>query len=125
VRLLLDTHVFVWWLLTPERLSGRAREAIAEAGASVYVSAVSAWEIAIKKATGKLDVPGDVEAQIRANRFTPLSISVAHAAATEHLPPHHRDPFDRMLVAQARVEHLTLVTRDAQLGAYGVEILPA
>ena len=91
----------------------------------VFVSAVSAWEIAIKRGAGKLKTPDDLEVQLAAAGFLPLPITLAHAAAVEHLPMHHRDPFDRMLVAQAHLEHLTLVTRDAALAAYGIDVLPA
>jgi PIN domain nuclease of toxin-antitoxin system len=89
----------------------------------VYVSAISAWELSIKAAIGKLKAPDDLESQMRANRFAPLPITVAHAVAAGKLPHHHGDPFDRMLVAQASLESLVLITSDARLTAYNVEIM--
>lgn len=91
----------------------------------MFVSAVTAWEITIKKSLGKLDAPDDYEEMLERFRFTPLAITQAHALAVGMLPPHHRDPFDRLLVAQARLEKLTLVSRDRYLGAYDIKILPA
>ncbi len=124
MRLLLDTHAFLWWL-ADIKLSTLARDAIAEPDNEVLVSAASAWEISIKQALGKLNAPRDVADRIRINRFTALPISVAHALVAGALPPHHRDPFDRMLVSQALHEGLTVVTRDARFAAYGVPILAA
>jgi len=89
------------------------------------VSAATAWEISIKRATGKLTAPADLEAQIGASRFDPLPITTRHALAAGALPRHHDDLFDRMLVAQAIVERLTIVTRDARVGLYGVDVLAA
>ena len=106
------------------KLSKTTRARIADTEA-VYVSAASAWEMAIKAAIGKLRVPDDLEAQLQRHRFEQLPISIAHALAVTVLPRHHADPFDRMLVAQASIESLTLVTTDPQLGVYGVPILRA
>lgn len=89
------------------------------------VSAASAWEIAIKRALGKLEAPDDLLAAIEANDFLSLPITLADGLAAGRLPPYHSDPFDRMLVAQARVEHFTIVSRDRRLAQYGVSILPA
>ena len=125
MRLLLDTHTLLWWLLTPGQLSAGAHAAITAPDVAVFVSAASAWEAAIKRALGKLDVPDDLETQIAAAGFTPLSITLAHGTAAGALPLHHRDPFDRLLIAQARAERLTLVTRDAALAVYGIETLAA
>jgi PIN domain nuclease of toxin-antitoxin system len=124
VKLLLDTHVLLWWLADDPQLAPTAAEAIAEADV-VAVSAASAWEIAIKQALGKLSGPDDLAAELSANGFTELPVSVAHAVAAGGLPRHHSDPFDRMLVAQARIESLSLVTRDARLAEYGVACLQA
>jgi PIN domain nuclease of toxin-antitoxin system len=121
-RLLLDTHVFLWWRSEPERLSADAREAIAEAEA-VLVSAASAWEAAIKTGLGKLKLPATLESGVLDSGFERLVVTFAHAESVAALPPHHRDPFDRMLVAQAQVENLVLVTRDRQLEPYEVRIL--
>jgi PIN domain nuclease of toxin-antitoxin system len=120
MKLLLDTHIVLWWLDDPALLSSDARDAIADPANDVLVSAVVAWEIAIKRGLGKLTAPPDFEAAIQSAGFETLPITVAHALATESLPPHHRDPFDRMLVAQAQFENCTIVTRDPVLAQYGV-----
>lgn len=125
MRLLLDTHVLLWWLMNESSLTSRARSAIADPAASVFVSAASAWEIAIKQALGKLEAPSDLERQIEVNRFEPLSITIGHAYSAGTLPRHHEDPFDRVLVAQAMSEGLTIVTRDPRLQRYGVTTLLA
>lgn len=122
LSLLLDTHVLLWWLAGSSRLRLPARAAIAESP-SVYVSAATAWEIAIKSSLGKLDFPRSLEQQLLQNQFHPLPISIPHAMAVATLPLHHRDPFGRMLVAQARIESLTLVTSDPILRAYDVTTL--
>ena len=124
MRLLLDTHALLWWLADAE-LSDSARDAIAEPDNEVIVSASNAWEISIKKSLGKLSAPDDLEEQIEINGFTPLSISMVHARTAGALPRHHDDPFDRMLIAQALLEGLTIVTRDKRFAAYGVAILNA
>jgi PIN domain nuclease of toxin-antitoxin system len=121
---LLDTHALLWWLADRD-LSADARSAIADPANDVFVSAATAWEISIKKALRKLRAPDDLEAQIEANAFTPLPISVGHATAAGALPRHHDDPFDRMLIAQAAIEELTLVTRDERFAAYDVRLMPA
>jgi PIN domain nuclease of toxin-antitoxin system len=126
MRLLLDTHAFLWWVLDDARLSPAARDLIADPTAEILFSAVSAWEIAIKARTGRLDLPEDVPAfvhdQVRRNRFTVLPIALRHALQVHALPDHHRDPFDRLLVAQAQVEALPLVSRDTLLAPYAVEL---
>jgi PIN domain nuclease of toxin-antitoxin system len=124
VKLLLDTHALLWWLDDDDRLDRSAVEAIAEAE-FVAVSAASAWEIAIKQAIGKLSGPDDLAGELETNGFTELTVTVAHALAAGALPPHHSDPFDRMLVAQSRLEGLTLVTRDERLADYGIAHLRA
>ncbi|HEX9353344.1 MAG TPA: type II toxin-antitoxin system VapC family toxin [Streptosporangiaceae bacterium] len=124
MRLLLDTHVLLWWLDSPERLSDIASVAIANEPA-IFVSAVTAWEIAIKRAVGKLDARFDVIVEIEQEGFQQLPVTFEHALAAGSLDPHHRDPFDRMLVAQARSEDLVLVTADLQMSKYDVRVLPA
>lgn len=121
-RLLLDTHVFLWWRADSNRLKRPARRAIAAADI-VFVSAASAWEAAIKAALGRLRIPASVESGVADSGFEKLAIAFSHAEIAGALPPHHADPFDRMLVAQARSEGLTLVTHDRRLEPYDVPIL--
>jgi PIN domain nuclease of toxin-antitoxin system len=123
VNLLLDTHVFLWWALDDRSALGRARDLISDGRTRVSVSSASVWEITIKKALGKLRAPDDVRARLQADRFLPLALSVDHALAVADLPAHHHDPFDRLLIAQARVERLTLVTADRQITRYDVDHL--
>lgn len=120
---LLDTHVLLWALTDDPRLIGEARGAITDGRTRVFVSAVSAWEIVVKKALGKLRAPDDLADQLQKQRFVPLDVTVAHALAVGDLPDHHADPFDRMLVAQARCDRLTLVTHDALIRQYDVQVL--
>jgi prevent-host-death family protein len=124
VRLLLDTNALLWWL-ADEGLTAQARDVIADPENLVVVSAVSAWEISIKKALGKLAAPDDLAHQIQAGGFAPLPITIAHGVAAGQLVRHHDDPFDRMLIAQALAEGLTIVTRDKRFNDYGVALLPA
>jgi PIN domain nuclease of toxin-antitoxin system len=124
VRLLLDTHALLWWL-ADEELTTEARDAIADQANLVAVSAVSAWEISIKKTLGKLSAPDDLERQVQQGGFLPLSISIAHGLAAGQLPRHHEDPFDRILIAQAFAEGLAIVTRDKRFADYGVPLIPA
>jgi PIN domain nuclease of toxin-antitoxin system len=119
VRLLLDTHAFIWW--DENRLPGDVTRLIKEAD-DVYVSAVTAWEIAIKSALGKIAVRGTVAEAVDDYGFSPLPITIEHADAVRLLPAHHKDPFDRLLVAQAQIEGLTVVTHDAALGDYGIPV---
>lgn len=125
MRLLLDTHVLLWWLGNDLSLGSAAREAIGDGGNFVAVSAVTAWEVSIKHALGKLVLPEDLDQQIQANSFVPLPVTIADGLLAGSLPLHHDDPFDRMLVAQARRGGFTLVTKDRYLGSYGVDVLPA
>lgn len=126
MNLLLDTHVFLWAVEDNPNLSDTARNAIVAGKNVVFVSAVTAWEIAIKRGLGKLNVPtGNYLEELRLHRFTPLDISTTHALAVETLPLYHKDPFDRLLVAQAQIEKLTLVTRDTKVMAYDVRTIAA
>ena len=123
-RLLLDTHVFLWWLSDSAKLKKDAKTAIADASVLVHVSAVSIWEIAIKAQLGRLDPGTDrIDQEIVANHFIELPISAHHPFVAGNLPPHYSDPLDRMLIAQARVEDLVLVTHDKIFSAYGVNLL--
>ena len=121
MRLLLDTHVLLWAVLNHPRLTATQAQAIS--GAELYVSAASVWEIGIKRALGKLDVPGELFDIAVDSGCRPLPITWAHAEAAAALPPHHSDPFDRMLIAQARCEGLHLASSDAKLAAYGVDLV--
>lgn len=123
MRLLLDTDALLWWL-ADEGLSSQTRDAIADPANLVAVSAASAWEIAIKKALGKLTAPDDLEQQVHAGGFVPLPINLAHGIAAGQLARHHDDPFDRMLIAQALAEGMTIVTRDKRFEDYGVALMP-
>jgi PIN domain nuclease of toxin-antitoxin system len=122
VRLLLDTHVFLWWREDNPRIGAEAARAIAEADAA-YISVASAWEAAIKSGLGKLRIPGPIEPAVEESGFYRLLVEFRHAAAVATLPRHHADPFDRMLIAQAQVEGLTLVTHDRHFEAYGIPIV--
>ena len=124
-RLLLDTHVLLWSLDDSPRLSRRLREVLEDPENDVFVSAASGWEIAIKRALGKLDAPHDLEVGIREQSFTLLVITFQHAEQAGALPPHHGDPFDRLLIAQAQIEGLVLVTRDARIPLYGIRTMAA
>lgn len=125
MNLLLDTHVLLWALADDPALSGQARDAIVDGRNRVLVSAASAWEITIKAALGKVRAPDDLLVQLERARFEPLDVTIPHTLAVGALPGHHADPFDRLLVAQARTERLTLVTRDGDIARYDVATLPA
>ena len=125
MNLLLDTHALIWVFDRDPSLSAEAREAVADGRNEVFVSAVTAWEIAIKRALKKLELKGDYGRGLKLYRFTPLAVSTEHALAVEHLPTHHADPFDRLLIAQAQLENLTLVTRDERFGDYDVTLIRA
>jgi PIN domain nuclease of toxin-antitoxin system len=129
VTLLLDTQTLLWWRQGSRRLGARAHAAIARHAVNVRVSAASAWEIAIKSHTGRLTLSESVDTwlatAIADSGFDALDITVEHAAAVAGLPYHHADPFDRLLIAQAQLEHLTIVTSDAAFDAYDVKLLNA
>ena len=124
MRLLLDTHALIWWLTDDPALPEAARDAIASPDNDVYVSHVSAWEIAVKRQLGKIEFPLEAfEDILDANQFESLPIRLQHIIALGNLPMHHRDPFDRLLVAQATDGKLTLVSGDQQMNAYEVLLL--
>ena len=125
MRLLLDTHALLWALSAPDRLAATSREAIEDGQNEVFASTASAWELSIKQALGKLEFDGDLRAELAAAAFLVLPVGLEHALAVRSLPLHHRDPFDRMLIAQATIEGLTIVTRDRQFEPYGSQILRA
>jgi len=123
VRLLLDTHIFIWWDRQLRRVPSEVRVVIEDASNEIFVSAATVWEIAIKRRTGKLVFPVPVVAAIDRMGFQLLPIDGAHAEHAGGLPRHHGDPFDRLLVAQAMLEGLALATLDPQMRPYGVPIL--
>jgi len=127
MRLLLDTHLWLWWHMDPGRIPAETKAAIASVDSEVYLSAVSSWEMAIKIAAGKLQVPRPLEEMVPesllADDFRNLPLQPHHCFELSRLPMHHRDPFDRMLIAQARAEHLTVVTADKQFRRYDASVL--
>ena len=120
---LADTHALLWWLADDPRLSAGAREVIAAGETPVYFSAASIWEAEIKAAAGKLTVPDELLDALDADGFVELPMAARHAREAARLPPLHRDPFDRMLVAQARAEGMTVITRDPKIKEYGATVL--
>ena len=123
MRLLLDTHAALWWLGDDARFGARAAAHMTADAAEVLLSAAVVWEVAIKRSLGKLSAPDGFAATLVRAGARPLAVTLDHAAAVERLPWHHRDPFDRILVAQARLESATLVSGDAALAAYDVPIV--
>ena len=123
MRVLLDTHVLIWWD-SGARLSAAAMKAIRSAD-EVLVSSASAWEVAIKSALGKINSERTISAAVHASAFTELPVLFRHVEAAARLPAHHRDPFDRMLIAQAQVEHLVVITRDEAFTLYDLTLIRA
>ena len=124
-RLLLDTHTLLWAIQDDPQLDADARRAIADRSNEVYVSSASVWEISIKRAQGRLESPDNLVETIARAEFTELPVSHIHGELAGELPLHHRDPFDRMLVAQAQAEDLVLVTRDPHIMSYDVQTMLA
>lgn len=127
MRLLLDTHAFLWWVNDAPELTAPARLSIGDANSDCYLSLASCWEMAIKSSLGKLRLARPIERfvseQLAANGFMLLNIELRHTAKIENLPFHHRDPFDRLLIAQAISEKLTIVSADSVFSKYGVKLL--
>lgn len=127
MTILLDTHALLWWLTDDPRLSATARARIQDPGNTVLVSSASGWEIATKHRLGKLEIrdwnPADLPGDLRRDRMEVLPISLEHALQAGSLEGPHRDPFDRILIAQSRVEELPVVTRDPVFGEYGVDVI--
>ena len=123
MRALLDTHILLWWLGDDVALPEAARTVIADPATAVLVSAASVWEIAIKQATGRVQAPDDLLDTLHDNDFATLAITAAHALAAGGLPAHHSDPFDRMLIAQAQAERLTLISVDQRFSPDDVDLL--
>ena len=122
---MLDTHAFLWWLGDDPRLGPKARGLIANANNQIFVSAATAWEISIKKSIGKLEAPDDLDTVAEEEGFEKMPISFFHGERAGDLPQHHRDPFDRMLVAQSQAEGLEIITADDAIARYAVKIISA
>ena len=126
MKLLLDSHAFLWWLAEDPKLSAGARQAVADPSSIIHVSAATVWELSIKASLGKLDLDGaDLVEEIEENDFVELPVTARHALTAAALPSHYGDPFDRMLIAQAQIEGLTIVTGDPAFRAYGIAIVSA
>lgn len=125
MNILLDTHALLWWLDDHPSLSERARATISDGGNLIFVSAVVIWEIRIKQALGKLKIPPDFRQVLDRQSFETLSVTVEHAHAVGDIPTVHRDPFDRMLLAQANVEGFTIVSRDSVFQRYNIPLIKA
>lgn len=125
MKLLLDTHVFLWASTRDKKLTKRIQAAIASPRNQIYISAATAWEISIKRSSHKLKIPVDLEGALAEAKMFPLNISFQHAIAAGELPRHHDDPFDRLMIAQARIEKLRIVTHDEIFEKYDVDLLPA
>lgn len=127
MKALLDTHTFLWWITDTPQLSSRVREIISNSDNTIFLSAVSGWEMAIKAKLGKLLLPENLEnfisEQLAVNAINTLPVQMSHTLHVYHLPDHHRDPFDRMLVAQAQLEKLPILTVDPQIAQYSVETI--
>jgi PIN domain nuclease of toxin-antitoxin system len=127
MKVLLDTHTFLWWIMDDPQLSSRAREIMEAGDTEVFLSAASGWEIAIKSRLGRLKLPADLHSfmaeQLRINAIQVLPIQMAHALHVATLPDHHRDPFDRMLVAQSQLERLPILTGDPLIAQYAVPVI--
>jgi len=127
MRFLLDTLTFLWWITDVDLLSEHVRDVIQDGDNTLYLSAASGWEIAIKARLGRLQLPGEPEKvipeQMSLNAIQGLPIQMGHALRVHSLPDHHRDPFDRMLVAQSQVEELPILTADPQIAQYEVEVV--
>jgi len=127
MRALLDTHAFLWWIEDNPELSQVARDILADPQNEIFVSAATGWEIAIKSALGRLWVEGDPERffpeQMTLNSFQALPIEMSHALHAFHLPVHHRDPFDQLLISQSQIEDLPLITKNPSMGEYEVEVI--
>ncbi|MEW5920436.1 MAG: type II toxin-antitoxin system VapC family toxin [Bacillota bacterium] len=127
MKVLLDTHTFLWWISDNPQLSDEARKLISNGENILFLSAASGWEIAIKTGLGKLTLPADITSfimgQMHLNSITPLPVELNHALHVYTLPKLHRDPFDRILIAQAQVESLSILTADPQFAAYQVKVI--
>ncbi|MER5358652.1 type II toxin-antitoxin system VapC family toxin [Streptomyces sp. NPDC002785] len=122
MKMLLDTHVVLWWLDDSPELTDEVKHLL-DTEPSVFVSAVTPWEIAIKQSLGKLEGPGDLAERVRDSQFASLPVTAGHGVRACRLPAHHRDPFDRILIAQAQTEGMTILTRDKWIPSYDVQVM--
>jgi PIN domain nuclease of toxin-antitoxin system len=127
VKVLLDTHAFLWWITDDPRISSRARDVVQDAENELYLSAASGWEIAIKTQLGRLQLPGEPDVyltrQMSVNAIRPLAITMRHSLFVYGLPDIHKDPFDRMIVAQSILEEMHLLTKDGNILKYGIQVI--
>ncbi len=127
MKILLDTHAFLWWITDDAQLSDTAREIMRDGINTLFLSAASTWEIAVKARLGRLKIPDQPERfisdQMFQNTIQSLPIQISHTLQVYHLPPHHQDPFDRLLIAQAKLEKLTLLSADRRMRKYDVEVV--
>ena len=127
MNVLLDTHAFLWWVIDDSQLSNTAKATIADPSNIIYLSAVSAWEIIIKERTGKLSLPEPPEtyipSRLASNQFASLTVQMQHVLQIASLPDHHRDPFDRLLIAQSQIEQIPILTVDNMIGQYPVKVI--
>ncbi len=127
MKYLLDTHTFLWWNMDDAQLSLLAKEIIADGANEIFLSAATAWEIAIKSARGRLELPEDptryVSSRMNLHGFQPLSVQIHHAVQVYKLPMHHADPFDRLLIAQSQIESMPLISIDSEIRKYEVEVV--
>ena len=124
-RLLLDTHAFLWWISDESMLRRGAHAAIADPRNEIFVSAVTAWEVTVKRLKGKMEAPDNLAAMVDEKGLSHLPLTFHHAELAARLPRHHKDPFDRFLIAQAQAEGLAVVTRDTHFPLYGVRTIRA
>ncbi len=122
---LIDTHILIWWLEGSDKLSSKARDIIKSGNNAIYFSSGAIWEMVIKQSLGRLDMPDNLDEVLRSDNIEVLPITAAHALAVGSLPHHHRDPFDRIQIAQAQHEGLVLISRDEEFQKYGVRLLKA
>lgn len=123
MNILLDTNAFLWAIANPKKIPQHIADIIIDPSNTVYYSVVNVWEVSIKRALGKLNMPNNIEQEIKIHDFSELQIKTSHVSAVELLPPIHKDPFDRMLVAQAIIEKLTIVTGDKNILKYDIKTL--
>jgi PIN domain nuclease of toxin-antitoxin system len=127
MKALLDTHTFLWWIANDPQLSKRARQVMEDGATELFLSVASGWEMTIKSRLGKLKLPDDLHSfiaeQVRINALEVLPIEMIHALHVYSLPAHHRDPFDRMLVAQSQIEKMPILTGDPQIARYAVTVI--